>query len=256
MFGYAIPKIKELSPPARERYYACYCGLCRALARRYGAAARLLLNYDTTLLTVMSGGEKSVCRCPYKLGKRYDCVSGEGADFAADATVLLSYLKFEDDRLDDRSARAAALMRAYRGADEKAKKRRPETEALIKERLYELSEMERDGENDPELPAQTFGKLLAALFAGCESFAQALGEAIYVTDAACDRKSDIKRKRYNPFVRFSAAQVDGIVSVYFARCERELAALTLDPITREIAESVVYGGLRMKYDIIKETRGL
>lgn len=256
MFGYAIPKIKELSPEARERYNACYCGVCRALAARYGAAARFLLNYDTALLSVMSGGGKSSCRCPYKLGKRYACIAGEGTDFAADATVLLTYLKFEDDVRDDGSVKAAALTRIYRGAYGKAKERRPRTEALIKERLSELSEMERDGEDDPDLPAQAFGAMLGALFSECESFGRALGAAIYVVDAACDRKPDIKKKRYNPLVRFSAAQVDGIVSAYFARCERELQALSLDPQVREIAESVVYGGLRMKYDIIKETRGL
>ena len=36
-----------------ERFRRMYCGLCHTLSRRYGQAARFILNYDFTYLAIL-----------------------------------------------------------------------------------------------------------------------------------------------------------------------------------------------------------
>ena len=53
MFGYVRPSLGRLSQEDTARFSAMYCGLCRALGRRCGKAASLILNYDFTFLAVL-----------------------------------------------------------------------------------------------------------------------------------------------------------------------------------------------------------
>ena len=53
MFGYVRPSLARLSQEDKDRFSAMYCGLCRALSRRCGRAASLILNYDFTFLAVL-----------------------------------------------------------------------------------------------------------------------------------------------------------------------------------------------------------
>ena len=44
MFGYVRPDAPELKIREFERFRACYCGLCHEMSRKYGTAARFILN--------------------------------------------------------------------------------------------------------------------------------------------------------------------------------------------------------------------
>ena len=46
MFGYVRPRRDQLAEADLDAYQAAYCGLCRALGKRYGFFARFLVNYD------------------------------------------------------------------------------------------------------------------------------------------------------------------------------------------------------------------
>ena len=48
MFGYVRPSVRDLPEEELNRFRAMYCGLCHTLSRRYGQAARFILNYDFT----------------------------------------------------------------------------------------------------------------------------------------------------------------------------------------------------------------
>ena len=50
MFGFVAANLKRLSPEQRQRYNACYCGLCNALHERHGLLARMTLTYDMVVL--------------------------------------------------------------------------------------------------------------------------------------------------------------------------------------------------------------
>ena len=44
MFGYVRISPDKLNGEEKELYQSCYCGLCHTLGKRYGAAARMILN--------------------------------------------------------------------------------------------------------------------------------------------------------------------------------------------------------------------
>ena len=50
MFGYVKVQKMDLRVREWETYRGLYCSLCRALSRRYGLPARLILSYDMTFL--------------------------------------------------------------------------------------------------------------------------------------------------------------------------------------------------------------
>ena len=53
MFGYVRPPLQALPQEEKERFRRMYCGLCHALGRQYGQAARFILNYDFTYLAIL-----------------------------------------------------------------------------------------------------------------------------------------------------------------------------------------------------------
>ena len=53
MFGYVRPPAQDLPEGELNRFRTMYCGLCHTLSRRYGQAARMVLNYDFTYLAIL-----------------------------------------------------------------------------------------------------------------------------------------------------------------------------------------------------------
>ena len=73
-----------------------YCGLCRALSRRCGRAASLILNYDFTFLAVLlaEGAPEDILhgRCVAHPRTGRDYFPGNSAlDLAADYSVILAW---------------------------------------------------------------------------------------------------------------------------------------------------------------------
>ena len=264
MFGYVTADIGKLSANGKSEYKTYYCGLCRALSKRYGAHARWLLSFDTVFLfLILSAMEESgvTCidaRCPYRFGRRRCCVTGKIAEYAADITVILAYLNFEDDVTDSGSIKARFFRRLYRSAYEKAKQNQPGVYVGISDALEKLSEAERRGETNPDIPANIFGLLLGRVFSynsAAVKFGEKLGRAVYLTDAACDFKSDIKHGRYNPLVCYRMSELDGILEQEYGECAAEYERLTLYR-AKETADNVIYSGIRLKYELLKQLRGI
>ena len=67
MFGYVRPSVQDLPEGELDRFRAMYCGLCHTLSRRYGQAARFILNYDFTYLAILlsdrTAGKENAGRC-------------------------------------------------------------------------------------------------------------------------------------------------------------------------------------------------
>ena len=53
MFGYIRPSKPHLSEQDEARFQSVYCGLCHELGRKYGFAARFVLNFDFTFLAIL-----------------------------------------------------------------------------------------------------------------------------------------------------------------------------------------------------------
>ena len=93
MFGYVLPP-QDLPEEELNRFRRAYCGLCHTLGRRYGTAARFILNYDFTYLAILlSEREESVCRksrcMAHPVHGREYLEDSAALDLAADESVIL-----------------------------------------------------------------------------------------------------------------------------------------------------------------------
>ncbi len=215
MFGYVRPAAPRLSPEEQGRFRAAYCALCHTLGRRYGLAARFLLNFDFTFLAILlSLPDAPPCetrRCMAHPCRGCGAMRGSAAfDAAADISVILAWWQLRDHVADHGffsglKYRLAALFlrRAYR----KARALAPDFDAAVQKHLGELAGLERERCASLDAAAEPFAALLAEI-AETEPdetrrrvFRQIfyhLGRWIYLVDAADDFREDAKSGNYNP----------------------------------------------------------
>ncbi len=221
MFGYVRPSEQRLSGEEKELFTAAYCGLCHTLQRRYGLAARMILNYDLTFLAILldEGGACDCCKKRCLVHPIHPRPCGQpcaALDVAADYSVILTWWQIRDGVNDHGfwrglKYRIASFMlrKAYR----KAQTLHPQFDAETQKHLQDLAVLEREQCSALDLPADTFAQLLAGAATGVadpvrrrvlEQMFYHLGRWIYLTDAADDLKKDIKNGSYNPLsLRFS-----------------------------------------------------
>lgn len=247
MFGYVRPADGHLTAEDKSRFQAAYCGLCRSLGRRYGLAARMILNYDLAFLAMLLSREPECltahCRCPAHPIRGCDALEGQDAfDTAADLSVILTWWQLKDGVADHGFFRGlpyhAALLllrRAYR----KARARRPGFDACTQAHLEELARLEAGQCPSIDRAADAFAALLARASEEeadpvrrrvLRQLLYHLGRWVYLVDAADDLRADIKSGGYNPLaLRFTPK--DGAL----APADSEALALTLDGSVRAMA---------------------
>ncbi|MBQ5977386.1 MAG: hypothetical protein IJL51_04545 [Oscillospiraceae bacterium] len=265
MFGYLTAQTELLTPEQLARYRACYCGLCRSLKDRHGQLGRLTLNYDMCFLVLLLDsldepelrqGEEPCIAHP-RTARAWQRT--ENSDYAADLTVALAYNKCLDDWHDDASplalAETAALRRSYR----KVQALWPRQCEAIEQGLRALSELEKNGEADPDAAAACFGALMAELFVRREdrwapqlrSLGGALGRFIYILDACMDLDKDALLGRYNPLRRRygmnNAAAFRDILKMLLGDAVRAFDAL---PLVQDagLMQNILCAGLWAAFD--------
>ena len=219
MFGYVRPFQPELKCKDFDLYKACYCGLCRAMRRRYGLLAPFFLHYDFTFLTLLLWQPDDVrptCRgrCyANPLRKKAMCPDSPALEAAADESVILTYWKLRDSAADDGfwgglPARTLSLLlrRAYR----RAASHRAAFDQKVRGCLAELAGLEREGCPSMDRAADTFARILQAAVPEeeapqrkriLEQLLYHVGRWIYLVDARDDLKEDLASGSYNPLAR-------------------------------------------------------
>ena len=240
------PAGQRLEESERERFRAAYCALCHALKRRYGLPGSLLLNFDLTFLAILLSGSQvppvENRRCIAHPCRGCSVCAGSAAfDISADFCVLLSWWQLQD-RIADSSLlrsvpyRLAALFLypSYR----KARSLRPDFDGVIRRRLSELAQLEKDRCDSLDRAAEPFAALMTELAEAEASETRKrvlhhlfyhLGRWIYLVDAADDLKSDFRENCYNPLryrYRLQGDTLDGEA--------REALAGTLDDSIRQM----------------------
>ena len=217
MFGYVRPSEQRLTGEEKERFAAAYCGLCHTLKRRYGPAARMILNYDLTFLAILLD-ERSSCsyckkRCMMHPIKKRPCEQGNAAlDVAADYSVILTWWQLRDGVEDHGfwcglKYRLASVL--LRKAYCKARAAQPQFDENTKKHLQELAVLEREcccsvdhgqgreSKAEDAVSDPVRHRVLQLMF-------YHLGRWIYLIDAADDLEKDLKSGSYNPLaLRFS-----------------------------------------------------
>ena len=263
MFGYVRPSPDRLSQEEQNRFSGMYCGLCHTLQRRYGLAARMILNYDLTFLAILlDSGESCTCgekRCMmHPLKKRPCALQTPALDVAADYSVILSWWQLRDGVTDHGfwgglKYRVASwlLRRAYR----KAKKAQPGFDENTRRQLEELAALEKERCASIDRPADTFARLLSGAAEGVadpvrrrvlQQLLYHLGRWIYLTDAADDLKKDVHSGSYNPLPLRFAVENEALTEV----SRQELAA-TMDRSVEMMAAAFELGDFGIWTGIIR-----
>ncbi len=239
MFGYVRPSLGRLSQEDTARFSAMYCGLCRALGRRCGKAASLILNYDFTFLAVLlAEGEAEDSlhgRCIVHPLQGRDYFPGNDAlDLAADCSVILAWWQLKDAIADSGGLaakyRSAALL--LKPAYERARRSRPDFDRSTRRQLEELSRLEAERCPSMDQAADTFALLLQSAAGEVEDSVKRrvleqmlyhLGRWIYLVDAADDLAEDFSSGSYNPLIyRY------GLTEGKLTKEARESLVLSLD----------------------------
>ena len=271
MFGYVRPRRDRMTEAELAAYQSAYCGLCRALGKGYGFAARFLVNYDMTFLYLLRASAAEAvparaCWCPARVCGKKPCIADrEGFDTVAACTVILCGEKLRDDIRDKgflRSLPARLLLLVYRRAWRKAARRLPAFAALASEQLRALSALEAARSASIDAVSDAFAKIIAGCAADLEEPAlrrpmeQILyhtGRFLYLADALDDLREDCRRDSYNPLryrfeLRDGAMQpedLDYLAQLTDSSVNLAGAALALLPLRAydALLENIVYLGL-------------
>ena len=257
MFGYVNVCRDELKVKELKLFNAYYCGLCKRQGKLCGPGSRLILSYDFTVLALLLDSVEddspavSTGRCmlhPFK--KRPVVTKSRSMDYCAQMSVALAYYKAVDDIRDEGlSIKNVAL--ALKLAVNKIKKKYPDKLYNIEKYLLEITQAEKSGEKNIDVPAGAFGRLMAELFCkdGTENralyeFGYNIGRWIYVTDAIDDFEKDKKKGRYNPFS--SAEEIDDQAEALWFNLSAAAAAYELLDVKRnkQVLDNIVYIGLK------------
>lgn len=257
MFGYVVANVDALSERDRERYRAVYCGLCHALGNAHGQLGRLMLTYDMTFLILLLSSldktelaEQKSFRCPLHPLQKRTAFTNRHTRYAADMNLLLAYYQRMDDWQDERKRSALLQAKALGRELDGLKASYPRQVGAIEEGLAALSEMEKDNETKPDLPAAAFGSILGQVFvpeghplsAVLYDFGDKLGRFVYLMDAAVDLKKDLQKERYNPLVAIPSAMHKELLEMLMADCAQTFGTL---PILRDkdLMENILYSGV-------------
>ena len=261
MFGFIKPNYKKLSDKEKLRYQEVYCGLCYSLRDNYGQIARLALTYDLTFLILFLSSlyepkeKKQTCKCIFKNKKLKDAnvALNKYSEYAADMTILLTYYKFFDDKVDkDHKIRGIIGEGLISKSFEKAKAKHPDSESAIKEIMNHIVSLENKDHPSADEISKLFGILLATVFCPNDDiwktqlgkFGANLGRFIYFMDAALDLKKDKKNGCYNPYLEMSykKSQIKDDLCILAGRMTQEFEKF---PLFKDINifENILYEGV-------------
>ncbi|SFR55759.1 DUF5685 family protein [Anaeromicropila populeti] len=238
MFGYVTIHKPELKVKEYYRYKGYYCGLCNTLKRKYGKIGQMTLTYDMTFLVILltslyeSKVREEKHRCIVHPGKKHWMLENEITEYAADMNIALTYHHLLDNWEDEKSlpglAAAKILKRQYCLIAQKY----PRQCTVMETTLQELRRHEKSREENIEVLADCFGRLMEELFVYQEDvwakslrmMGYFLGKFIYILDAYVDIEQDIKNNCFNPLKSFC--------------CEEDFDVKCMDILTATISEGV------------------
>jgi len=151
--------------------------------------------------------DKNCITTPFK--KRSFVKPTELGDKLAQANVILCYLNFLDDLIDEKSLGKRLALATIKKPYKKAKKLFPEMDAALTGCYQKLRELEKENCKIFDRVCDPFAKLsetFCALMLGERAdgyildLCYNLGKWVYLIDALDDLERDFKRKNYNPFI--------------------------------------------------------
>lgn len=272
MFGYVVVNKPEMKIKDMDVYQSFYCGLCQCLHERYGRIAQTTLNFDMTfvamLLSALYEPEeiKKDFRCGFhpttkRLIRNNPCI-----EYAADMTILLTYMKCEDDWQDDKKISRLAYEKLLASAYRKVKDRYPEKLEVIEQTMKEITQREHQNETNIDCMASLFGKVMGEILSyrndewqhALYRMGDYLGRFIYLLDAYDDVEDDIAHNQYNPLKKdfgetYFEERSKLILETMVAEAAIEYEKLPILEY-QDILRNIIYSGIWTKYETIRKKR--
>lgn len=256
MFGFVTANGSELTKEQKERYSGVYCGICRQIRSRCSQIARLGLRYDMAFLALLHMSlyeprEQWADRaCLLHPVKPRPWVDNEYIRYAADMNVALTYYKCLDDWQDDRSHAARLMANHLQSHMPPLENRYPRQCGSIADCIRELSRLEGENCQNPDEPANCFGKLMAELMVYREDLwantlrelGFYLGRFIYLADAAVDYPRDLKQKKYNPLTAAPKECWEDYLVLAMGSCTKAYERLPLVQ-DKAVLDNILYSGV-------------
>lgn len=218
MFGYIRAYKPEMRIKEYELYKAVYCSLCKELGKSYGVLARMTLSYDFTFLALISMSlseedcsfKRKNCTCnPFK--KCNYIQNTTNLEYCSAAAMILLYYKTLDNISDEKGIKRLCYLLAkplFASAYKKASKQYKELDKMVSDYILSQRDLEISGTDDIDLAAEPTAECMSKVFSAIsddevtkrclEQMGYLIGRYIYIVDAACDLKEDIRLKRFNP----------------------------------------------------------
>jgi len=271
MFGYVVINKPELKFKEYDVYHAYYCGLCRTLKNQYGYKGQISLNYDLTFIAMILTQlyevqtKEEISRCVMHPLHKYLKYDNDCIDYAAKMTIVLTYLKCEDDWLDEKKITRQVYKKMLSKHYQQIKKEYPEAISKIERALECIHNYENENCYQLDDVAKCFGEVMGLI---CSSYRDDvwqddlyemgfyLGKFIYFMDAYDDIEEDLKKGRYNPFKELY--QQDSFEEKSYMILEmmisRATNAFECLPIIEnvEIMRNILYSGVWTKYEFKKK----
>ena len=169
MFGYVVVNKPELKIKDFDTYQSFYCGLCKALHKDFGRRGQLTLNFDLTflaiLLTALYEPEDQLVRERCVVHPMHRHVKRENAylRYAADMTIILTYLKCEDDWKDEHRLQARSMLSLLKRPMKRMEEAYPHKIQAIREALQKTAELEKAQSRDLDRLSSLSGVMMAEI---------------------------------------------------------------------------------------------
>jgi len=193
--------------------------------------------------------------------RRQDAWSDPLFDYCGKMNVALAYYNCLDDWHDDKSLIKLLMAKVLQRSCRKIGRQYPRQMEAISSGLARLSRLEQENCQQPDLPANAFGRIMGELFVCREdnwaptlrAIGESLGRFIYILDAAIDLEADRKRRRYNPLLSHAQdgktlADYEPELLMLIGECSREFEKLPLLQDI-ELLRNILYCGVWGKYHL-------
>lgn len=266
MFGYVVANKPELKMREFNKYKAYYCGLCKVLREKYGFLGQITLTYDMTFLVILltslyeSESKLEEKRCIVHPAKKQKMFYNEITEYAADMNIVLTYHKLMDDWKDEKSKVSLVGIRALRKTYLELTKKYPEKCEMIRKCMKLLSQCEKRQEENIDITARCFGKLMGELFIYKKDVWEKtlrkmgfyMGKFIYIMDAYDDVEKDMEQGNYNALISlYNEPDFDEkcgeMMNYVLAECTSQFEKLPCIE-DAEILRNILYAGVWTKYD--------
>lgn len=266
MFGYVVAHKPELKMKEFYKYKAYYCGLCKVLREKCGFLGQITLTYDMTFLVVLltslyeSETKQEEHRCVVHPAKKQKMLYNEITEYAADMNIILTYYKLLDDWKDESSKLGLVGLRLLHKSYQELEKKYPEKCKVIRKCLALLEKCEKQGEENIDITARYFGKLMGELFVykndvwekTLRNMGFYLGKFIYIMDAFDDVEKDLQKDNYNALIPLYKEEdfeekCAEMLNFILAECTSQFEKLPCVE-DAEILRNILYAGVWDKFD--------